>query len=180
MKPTKKARQSQIAAEPKPPQKVADLARALGVKRQTLEVHVKKTGAPPLDDVDGWRTHLAAFGREGSAPPDWRNKIAEERCGLIREMRLKAHRENQIKSGEVIEFKVVQHFLNDLVGNFFFGEMDRAQNTWPSSLKGRSELEIFQTLKDECNRIKTGLKDRLSLMEREGEKAADGNQAQTL
>jgi hypothetical protein len=70
------------------------------------------------------------------------------------------------ESGVTILFSAVIQFLGDLIHSFFFGELDRLAQTLPAVLQGRSALEISLTLKEQFDKTKTGLKDRLETMEK--------------
>src|SRR4051812_5918967 len=65
---------------------LSQTAKRLGVSRQLLSAHRKKSDAPPLGDVAAWEEFLALHGREGSAQPELRKKIAEQRLKLLTSM----------------------------------------------------------------------------------------------
>jgi len=74
---------------------------------------------------------------------------------LIKEVILEQKRE------QLIEFKTVETFLNNLVSVGFFGELDRLANEFPSSLKGRTEISINEECMKQTNNIKIALKSQL-------------------
>jgi hypothetical protein len=139
----------------------SELAAKLGVSRQLIAFHVKGGNAPILSDTDGWIEFLAVNGREGSLPPEIRKKIANQRLRLICGQADRVEIENQIRRGETIEFVLVQRFIGNLVGNFFFGELDRLAHEFPSNLKGRSEVEINAECLKQIEKIKIDLKSYL-------------------
>lgn len=63
----------------------------------------------------------------------------------------------------VVEFSLVEQYLATLVRDIFFGELTRMTQQFPSSLKGKTEIQI----RDECEkneeRVKLELEERLKL-----------------
>jgi hypothetical protein len=129
------------------------LARRLGVSRQLLASRRKIPGAPALNDVAGWQTFLAAFGREGSAPPELRAKIAEQRLALLAEMTKRARLENMRTESRTVERGAVQLCLARGVG-LLFSELDRfATIEGPTALRGLDEQGCCAVLQVEMKRI---------------------------
>jgi hypothetical protein len=120
----------------------SELARQLGITRQLVAHHVKSGKAPELDDIDAWMEYLAANGREGSMPPELRKKVATARLRLINAQTDRVQMENREKRREMIEFAFVDKFLKHLTGGIFFSELSRMLSEFPTSLKGKTEVEI--------------------------------------
>jgi len=138
------------------------LAAKLGITRQLLAFHIKGGNAPKLSDEEGWIEFLAVNGREGSLPPEIRKKIADQRLRLIRGQADRVEIENRVKRGETIEFDLVHRFIGNLTGVYFFGELERIANEFPSNLKGKSEIEIHAECGKQIEVIKTNLRARVA------------------
>jgi hypothetical protein len=133
------------------------LAALLGVSRQLIAHHVKTGKAPKLTDAEAWFEHLAVNGREGSLPREMRKEIAQERLRLIRAQAERVEIENQEKRGETVQFSVVLNLLHQIVGVFFFGELERLAFEFPPLLKGKNEIEINEECNKQTERIKVSL-----------------------
>ena len=130
------------------------LARELGISRQALGRHAKKPGAPGLADVAGWQEFLAAHGREGSAPPELRKRIAEQRLRLLKAMATRAEYSSARERGEMLSKAEVQFALAKGTALLFSG-LDRLANVeWPATLKGCSEAEICLKVKGDIEKLK--------------------------
>ena len=138
-----------------------ELAEKLGVSRQLISLHIKKRGAPKVDDVEGWQAFLAAEGREAGLDAKLRNQIGEQRLKYLTKQTEKLELENSVKRGESINFEIVQQFIRDLVANCFFGELERMSNEFPSALKGRNEVAIKQECDVQIEAVKERLRKRL-------------------
>jgi hypothetical protein len=150
----------------KPPKMTQNkLAKTLGISRQSLWNHIKRrNGAPPVDDLEGWRTYLAAVGRTGSAPTkELREQIARQKLGILKETRHSKARENRIQDGEVLEAVKVNTFIRNLI-SLLFAELDRMIGDLPTVLKGKDELAIEQ----ECAKRKWAIKDAITSKHKEG------------
>jgi hypothetical protein len=148
------------------PAPILKLAGALGVSRQLINYHVKKTGAPKLSDVPAWEEYLAEHGRIGSAPPELRIEIAKERLAILRAVRHAKERENKVKDDLVCDVPRVSQFIHDLVGNCFFGELERQANEYPSTLKGKNEVAIYEECLKQMESAKKTLRLRLEAWDR--------------
>lgn len=120
------------------------LAAILGISKQNLAFHIKGGKAPSIDDIDAWHDFLAEVGREGSAPPDLKRKIAEQRLRLVKENADRAAIENAKRRGETIDKAEMQRFMSELVANCFQAELRRMTQEYPAMLKGKTEIEIEQ------------------------------------
>jgi hypothetical protein len=70
--------------------------------------------------------------------------------------------DTRIRKHEVIEWSIVDKFVQHMVGNCFFGELERLQHEFPASLKGRSELEVFEEVKRQIDQVKKSLQQNLA------------------
>ena len=138
------------------------MANKLGVSRQLLAAHTKKPDAPKLDDVAAWETYLAMHGREGSAPPELRRKIAEQRLRLLTTLaereaiKLARERDETLTKGDV-GFAISRGMA------LFFSALDRLVHCEaPPNLKGKTEREIETFLADYAERMKRELRESLS------------------
>jgi len=136
----------------------SEFARAIGITRQNLHHHLKSGQAPPLGDVEAWTAFLAEQGRDATLPKKLREAIAKERLRLIKENVRKAKMENDAAHGELISFGAVKRFMHSVVGEFFFGELERLAHEFPATLKGQDEASIHV----ECRKQITQIKDKLS------------------
>ena len=147
----------------------AEFAREIGITPQNLNYHIKTGNAPPVGDVDAWITFLAEQGRDATLPKKLREAIANERLKLLKESVRKATTENEEKRGELIAFSSVEKCLRGLVGELFFGELERLANEFPASLKGQDEVAIKVECTKQIEKIKDSLRDYLNLwLEKKG------------
>ena len=70
---------------------------------------------------------------------------------LLKEVKLEEAKER------VIEFLSVDKFIRNLVGNMFFGELERIASEFPASLKGKSEVEIAEEVNKQKKQIAKGI-----------------------
>jgi hypothetical protein len=93
------------------------------------------------------------FSRTGDSV-DWtaRSKRGE---ALLRELRL------EIERKETVPFSTVTQFVSDLVGNVFFGELQRLQSEAPANLKGKNEVQIHEWAVEQTEKIKAALGSKL-------------------
>ena len=137
-------------------------AGQLGISRQLLNAHLRRPDHPKLGDVPGWTAHLAAHGRDGSAPPDLKRKIAEARLAVLKQTERGLRQANDERDGRTIGKDEVSTGIKSCVA-LMFSELDRLfLNELPPALKGLDELAI----KARCNGAIASL--RASLRERFG------------
>jgi hypothetical protein len=74
---------------------------------------------------------------------------------------------------ESISFGKVARFLQGLVGNDFFGELERLCQEWPPALKGLDEAAIHAAIVGEVERMKVVLRARLAPWEIRKPKSKD-------
>jgi phage terminase Nu1 subunit (DNA packaging protein) len=138
----------------KQPVTITSLAHELGISRQAVARHAKKPGAPELADVNGWQEFLAAHGREGTAPPELRRKIAVQRLRLLKAMATRAEYSSARERGELISRGDVQFALARGTALLFSG-LDRLANVeWPATLKGKEEREICGKVTADVEKLK--------------------------
>lgn len=140
----------------------AEFARAIGISPQNLHYHLKHSDkAPPIGDVDGWATFLAGEGRDSTLPPKLREAIARERLRLMEENVKKVKMENEEKQGELISFAKVRSFMHRVIGDFFFGELERLAHELPATMKGQDEVTIHAEIKTQTSKIKERLTEHI-------------------
>jgi hypothetical protein len=140
---------------------ITEAAKKLGVSRQLLSAHLKSAGAPPLGDLEAWRTFLAAIGRSGSAPPDLRRKIAEQHLGILKEQRAALARRNAIEAKELMPVASALKQMAE-AGGYVFGELERMARECPPGLAGGTAVEIGKRISAEVERIRATLKEKLA------------------
>lgn len=149
MKPTKKL-------------SVSEAARRIGTSRQALDVHRRKPGTPALDDTEGWRTYLAANGREGSAPPEIRAKIAKERHKLLAAMAEREQLRLSKDKGEVIAKAEVSTALARGM-SVLFGQLESIfSNEFPRLVVGLEPAAIAAQARDAIEKLREGLRAEFS------------------
>ena len=94
------------------------------------------------------------FAKDQENAIDWtkRNKRAE---ALTRELKLQNERD------QVVDVPLTTRFVQNLVGNIFFGELDRLAHECPSTLKAKTEVQIFEECEKQITAIKRALRDSL-------------------
>ena len=148
----------------KKPTNQKELAAALGVSRQTIAHHLKQPGVPPIGDVKAWQIHLAAHGRDGSAPPDLRRKLAEKRLEILTETKRQLARENAIAEGKTIGKDEVSTGIKSAMA-LLFGELDRIFcSELPPALKGLPEPEIKARCVASIGQLRATLREKFSRM----------------
>lgn len=65
------------------PSTLTELASILGISKQALNAHRRNADAPAPDDVEAWKIYIAAHGREGTAPPDLKRRMAEKKLSIL-------------------------------------------------------------------------------------------------
>ena len=135
----------------------AALADALGISRQALNVHLKSPDAPQIDDLTGWQVFIAAHGREGTAPPDLRRAIAQERLEILKETKAKLARENAVANAELMPVMDAKR-QNHAAWCFVFNELERLEREEPPALAGLSAVDISVRLHVFVERMRTEAK----------------------
>jgi hypothetical protein len=139
-----------------------ELAKSLNVSRQLIWFHRKSGRTPKLDDIKGWKTFLAAHGRQGSAPTtELRTQIARTKLAILRETKHSKSRENKIEDGTIMDSGNVRRFVTSLV-SLFFAHIDNLTQELPTALKGKAELEISEVLEKKKLAIVESLKAKMS------------------
>jgi hypothetical protein len=119
----------------------SQLAVALGISRQALNVHLKTPGHPPIDDIAAWEILLAERGRAGTSPPKLRDAIARERLAILKEEHKKRARENRIAAKELISYDEAKRQVSAAMA-LIFSDMARDAAEFPPALSGRNAVEI--------------------------------------
>jgi hypothetical protein len=143
------------------PQTFAQLAEVLGVSRQLLNAHRKKSDAPKMSDVAGWVAYLAAHGREGSAPPELREAIAKARLAILRETQAKLKRENDVAAKLLMPVADAKRH-NAEAWSFIFDRLEHLCLEKPPTLAGRTAIEIFEQLTAFKEKMRTDAKDKFT------------------
>lgn len=129
------------------------LAEIVGVSRQLVAFHVKTGKAPKLDDIDGWLEHLAAVGKDGSLPPELRKKIAEQRLRKLKAEATMAEHELKLREKQLVEWEFVDKFLAFLLGQKFWGELEKWSQELPPLLQGLPATEICKVIDARFRRL---------------------------
>ena len=119
----------------------SQLALALGISRQALNVHLKAPGHPPIDDLGAWEVLLAERGRAGTSPPKLRDAIARQRLAILKEEHKKRARENRIAAKELIPLADARRQVCEAMG-IVFNDMTCDANELPPACDGRPAVEI--------------------------------------
>lgn len=82
---------------------------------------------------------------------DWEE--VKGRFSALRE-KLKFEKEDD----KVIDWALVERFIDYLVKTLFFGEVDRLASEFPANLKGKTEIEIFEECARQAKMIKETLR----------------------
>jgi phage terminase Nu1 subunit (DNA packaging protein) len=135
----------------------SELARVLGISRQLVAFHVKGGNAPSLDDTEGWVAFLEEIGREGSLPKELRKAIATQRLRLIKAQADRTELENGAKRKEYVAWDLVHRFVTNLVGNAFFGELERMREEFPVTLEGKTKIQIYEEVNRQIEEVKKTL-----------------------
>jgi hypothetical protein len=136
------------------------LADLLGVSRQLLASHMKKPGAPALDDLAGWQVFLAQVGRIGSAPPELRRAIAQERLEILKATRRKLDRENAIADKELISVSEVVAQCN-AAGALFMDSLEKLCREAPPLLAGCNVQDVSSRIEHEVESIRKHLTQKM-------------------
>lgn len=154
----------------------AQLAEALGMSRHRIAWHTRQGKGPKGFDPDEWLAYFAAQGRDRSSAGDKLHKaIGEQRLAILKEDRHAKRRENRIKDGQTVTTAYGQRFVQDLIGNCFFGQLDRLSGELPATLKGKTEIQIKQEVVEQIERIKRLLRDKLDEIMAIGKQAEKSN-----
>ena len=141
-----------------------ELARQLGCKPQRISWHVhRRPDAPKEKNVQLWRDYLAANSRT-SRLPDPNSKVSKQtaktKLAILKAVRLDKERKNRNADAEIYDAGEVTQFLTLLQG-FMFSELDRLSKEYPVTLKGSSEVAIFEKCTEQNERIKDALRSQL-------------------
>ncbi len=144
-------------SNPALPKNWSELAEILQVSRQLVAKHRRRPDAPKTRDVAQWEIYLAAVGQEGSAPSDIKRAIAEKRLAILTQTEIAERRKNAVAAAKVLDAAEVCTAIRSCV-SVLFSELDkRFLNELPSSLKGKTEVQI----RNDCAGVIEQLKDRL-------------------
>jgi len=135
----------------------SSLATSLGVSRQLIAAYKRKPDAPALNDLTGWTIYLAQKGRIGSAPPDLRREIAQERLGILRETKKKLARQNEIEAGRLMETADAKRQAAEAMA-LTFSELERFANEWPPALAGQDADSIYERIHSAIESLRVTLK----------------------
>jgi hypothetical protein len=141
----------------------SSLAALLGVTRQLIASHRKKPDAPALNDVTGWTVYLAQKGRAGSAPPDLRRAIAQERLAILRETKKKLARENEVQAGRMMETADAKRQAAEAMA-LTFSELERFANEWPPALAGQDADSIYERIHSAIESLRVTLKKKFEFI----------------
>jgi transcriptional regulator with XRE-family HTH domain len=139
----------------------SELARKLGISRQLLAAHVRKGGAPPLDDFEAWLAHLVANGREGSlmanATPEMRRELIRLKMRVLDAQARRLERANEVQDEKFILWEVAERFVEKLIRDLVFGELDRVALELPVRLRGASEVKVWEEVRGQIVAMKENL-----------------------
>ncbi len=141
----------------------SSLAALLGVTRQLIASHRKKPDAPAINDVTGWTVYLAQKGRAGSAPPDLRRAIGQERLAILRETKKKLARQNEIEAGRMMETADAKQQAGAAMG-MAFAELERLASEWPPALAGLDAVSIYERIHSGIESLRVTLKRKFDLI----------------
>lgn len=149
----------------------SQLARALGVSKQLMDFHRRKTpGAPTSMSVKDWTQFFNARGYAGANKNKSDKQVAKEmakaKLEILQHTRHKLARDNKIKDNKIYDAAEVHRFHENLI-RFFFGELTRISREFPVLLKGKDELSIETVCMEQEKQIKQALTDKLELWKRE-------------
>jgi hypothetical protein len=113
-----------------------------------------------LTDVEGWQLYLAEHGREGSAPPELRKRIAEQRLRLLRAMATRAEHASRKERGELIPKAEVQ-FAVAKGTSVFWSALEEMAQKLPADIKGCDERTCHAKLLVWLETARHGLLDGL-------------------
>jgi hypothetical protein len=137
----------------------SQLALALGISRQALNVHLKAPGHPPIDDIAAWEILLAERGRAGTSPPKLRDAIARARLAILKETQKRLARENQVETGKLIVFSDARRQCA-AAWCFVFEQLQRGENELPPALAGLSAVEVYERLHAFTERLRGAAKEK--------------------
>ena len=135
----------------------SQLAVALGISRQALNVHLKAPGHPPIDDLGAWEVLLAERGRAATSPPKLRDAIARARLAILKETQKRLARENQVETGKLIDFADARRQCSEACC-FIFDQLQRGENELPPALSGLSCLQVYERLHAFTERLRKDAK----------------------
>jgi len=148
------------------PTTAAELARRLGVRANSLGVHIRSGLGPPIGDVEAWVEFLAIHGRQGTMPEDARKDMAETRRRLVEAQALKIERENKVADGLLVPVDEVEQGLKEVMAEMF----STLERIWcsemPPLLSGLNEVEIRGKCQKEIDEMKARIRERFDELSR--------------
>ena len=138
----------------------AAIAQTLGISRQTLALHMRKTDAPALTDIKAWQTYLAAHGRVGSASPELRKAISQKRLEILTETKIKLARENEVASGILVNADEVMLQCAE-AGGLFMSELERLARELPPALAGLPAGEVAERIDLEVEKVRKKIRTKM-------------------
>ena len=136
---------------------MAQAASACGIPLAVLR-KAKREGCPAFvrDRVDIGDFIVWFFNQDNATTKEdyaYRHKAA---LAMTLEAKLEEIRD------ETCHVSLGRRFVNDLVGNIFFGQLERLSGEFPASLKGKTEIQINEEVIQQIAHIKRLLKDKLA------------------
>ena len=89
---------------------------------------------------------------------DWANR-AKRAGALIKEVEL------SLAHDQVVDYKTCTGFIRNLIAVMFFGELDRLENEFPATLKGKDEIAISLEVKSQIALMKKNIVRQLEIWE---------------
>ena len=138
------------------------MSGATGIPLDVLK-YAKKNGCR---FVEHSRAHLSEFLRwfflkaDRDEDANWgvRDKKA---TALIKEVKLERLR------GSVVDFRLADNFIRNLIAQFVFAELKRLRNEFPGGLKGKDEVAIAREVDRQIDQTERNFKAQLSLWAKE-------------
>lgn len=90
------------------------------------------------------------------ANEDW-GKRDKRAVALLRESKLQEEYER------VVDFELAGKFIDHLVGTLFFGELERMEQEFPATLKGKAEVDISKECGEQFKRVRENLQKSLEV-----------------
>lgn len=121
----------------------------------------KREGCPAFirDRVDLGEFIVWWFAQDHESDIDW-GKRDKRASALTKEVKLEAARDH------VVDVSLVTRFVTHLVGQCFFGELERLAGEYPSILKGKGEVAIHEECLRQTVAIKKILRTQLDRWEK--------------
>jgi hypothetical protein len=146
---------------------MAQAAAATGVPMPALKV-AKSAGCPAFKHgrVD-FGEFLRWWFNANFDTTDWSNELQKAKA-LREQIRLGEDK------GRVIDFRKVERFLDEVIGRFFFAEIERMTQEFPPALKGLDETQISTVIAGDMERVKHELASKLATFVPKAEKGEPG------